>query len=38
LAHIRDLSTGEITLFQGEQEFVVRDPALARQLFAALSR
>ena len=38
LAHIRDLSTGEITLFQGEQEFVVRNPALARQLFSALSR
>jgi hypothetical protein len=38
LAHVSDLTTGEITLFQGEQEFVVRDPALARQLFSALSR
>jgi hypothetical protein len=38
LAHVTDLSTGKITLFQGEQEFVVRDPALARQLFSALSR
>jgi len=38
LAHVSDLSTGEITLFRGEQEFVVRDPALARQLFSALSR
>jgi len=38
LAHVTDLTTGEITLFQGEQEFVVRDPALARQLFSALSR
>jgi hypothetical protein len=36
LAHIKDLSTGEITLFQGEQELVVRNPALARQLFSAL--
>jgi hypothetical protein len=36
LAHISDLSTGEITLFQGEQELVVRNPALARQLFSAL--
>ncbi|MGO9661410.1 MAG: hypothetical protein ACLQVK_10745 [Acidimicrobiales bacterium] len=38
LAHVRDLGTGEITLFQGEQEFVVRNPALARQLFSVLHR
>ncbi len=36
LAHITDLSSGEITLFQGEQELVVRNPALARQLYSAV--
>jgi hypothetical protein len=36
LAHVRDLTTGEITLFQGEQELVVRNPALARQLFSVM--
>jgi hypothetical protein len=36
LAHVKDLATGEISLFQGEQEVVVRNPALARQLFSAL--
>ena len=35
LAHVTDLSTGEITLFRGEQEIVVRNPALARQIFSA---
>jgi len=33
VAHIRDLSTGEISLFSGEQEVVVRDPSLANKLF-----
>jgi hypothetical protein len=33
VAHIRDLSTGEIGLFSGEQEIVVHDPALANRLF-----
>jgi len=36
LAHVRDLSTGEISLFQGEREVVVRDPALARRLVSAV--
>ena len=35
LAHVTDLNTGEITLFQGEQEIVVRNPALARQIYSA---
>ena len=35
LAHVKDLSTGEISLFQGEREVVIRDPALARRLFSA---
>jgi hypothetical protein len=35
LAHVKDLDTGEISLFHGESEVVVRDPALARRLFSA---
>ena len=35
LAHVKDLSTGEISLFQGEQEIVIRNPAIARSLFTA---
>jgi hypothetical protein len=35
LAHVKDLSTGEISLFQGESEVIVRDPALARRLMSA---
>lgn len=35
LAHVKDLSTGEISFFHGESEVVVRDPALARRLFSA---
>ena len=38
LVHVKDLGTGEISLFQGEQETVVRNPALARQLFTAVRR
>jgi len=38
LAQIKDVGTGEISLFQGEQEVVVRNPALARQLFSAIHR
>ena len=38
LAHVKDLGSGEISLFQGEQETVVRNPALARQLFTAVRR
>ena len=36
VAHLKDLSTGEITLFQGEREVVVRSPALARSLLSAV--
>jgi hypothetical protein len=35
VAHVKDLSTGEISLFQGEREVVVRSPALARGLMSA---
>jgi hypothetical protein len=35
LAHVKDLNTGEISLFHGETEVVVRDPALARRLMSA---
>ena len=28
VAHVKDLGTGEISLFQGEQEVIFRDPAL----------
>jgi hypothetical protein len=35
---VKDLGSGEISLFQGEQETVVRNPALARQLFTAVRR
>lgn len=36
VAHIRDLSTGEIGLFSGEQEFVIHDRLVARSLFEAI--
>ena len=35
VAHLKDLSTGEISLFQGEQEVVVHSPSLARSLISA---
>jgi len=35
IAHIRDLSTGEIGLFTGEQEIVIHNRQLARSLFSA---
>jgi len=35
VAHVRDLSTGEISLFNGTQEVVVRNPQLANQLARA---
>ena len=31
VAHVRDLSTGEISLFNGTREVIVRDPQLANQ-------
>ena len=35
VAQVKDLTTGEISLFQGEREVVVRSPELARSLLAA---
>src|ERR1700722_6396469 len=35
VAPFKDLSTGEISLFQGEREVVVHSPALARSLASA---
>jgi hypothetical protein len=35
MAYVKDAGTGEISLFQGEQEVVVRDPALASRLLSA---
>jgi hypothetical protein len=33
--HVTNASTGEISLYRGAQEIMVRDPALARRLLAA---
>lgn len=35
IAQVKNLTTGEISLFQGEQEVVVKSPALARSLMSA---
>ncbi len=35
VAHVRDLATGEIGLFSGTREVIVRDPGLAGRLFQA---
>ncbi len=35
VAHVKDLSTGEISLYQGERQVLIRDPALAGRLFSA---
>lgn len=35
VAQLKDLNTGEISLFQGEREVVVHSPALARSLMSA---
>ena len=35
VAQVKDLNTGEISLFQGESEVVVKSPALARSLMSA---
>ena len=35
VAHVRDLSTGEISLFNGTREIIVRNPQLASQLARA---
>ena len=36
LAHVKDLGTGEISLFQGEREVILHDPALARRLLSTI--
>jgi hypothetical protein len=38
LAQVKDLHTGEISLLQGEREVVIRNPAVARSLYAAARR
>jgi len=35
VAHVRDASTGEITLFSGTREIVLRDPQLAGRIVRA---
>jgi hypothetical protein len=35
IAHVRDLGRGEISLFVGEREVIVRDPSLATRIFHA---
>lgn len=35
VAHVRNLSTGEISLFLGDNEVTYRDPQLAARLFRA---
>jgi hypothetical protein len=36
VAHIRDLSTGEVGLFSGTNEITVHDPQLAASIFRAM--
>lgn len=36
VAHIRDLSSGEISVFTGEREVVIRDAAVAARLLRAV--
>jgi len=38
IAHVSDVRAGQISLFQGEREVVVRSPDLARQLYRAAGR
>ena len=38
VAHVKDVGTGEISLYQGEREVLVRSPALARSLMSAARR
>ncbi|HEY5251335.1 MAG TPA: hypothetical protein VIJ09_06730 [Acidimicrobiales bacterium] len=35
IAHVRDLSTGEIGIFNGTREVIFKDPQLAASLFHA---
>jgi len=36
VAHIRDIGSGEISVFTGEREVVIRDPAVAARLLRAV--
>ena len=36
VAHIRDLATGEISVFTGEREVVIRDASVAARLLRAI--
>ena len=36
VAHVRDISTGEISVFNGTREVIVRDPQLASRLVRAV--
>jgi hypothetical protein len=36
VAHVRDVSTGEISVFNGTREVIVRDPQLAGRLARAV--
>jgi hypothetical protein len=35
VAHVRDLTTGEISVYSGTEETVIRDPAMAARLARA---
>ena len=35
VAHVRDLTTGEISIYSGTQETVIRDPGMAARLARA---
>jgi hypothetical protein len=35
IAHITDLQSGEMSVYMGEREFTINDPALVRRLFGA---
>jgi hypothetical protein len=35
VAHVKDLQTGEMSLYSGEREIVLHNPALAARLFNA---
>ena len=36
VAHVRDLATGEISVFSGTREIVIRDPTVATRLARAV--
>ena len=35
IAHVSDLRSGQISFYEGEREFVLKDPGLAARLFRA---